>query len=450
MNVRRFLAIAMLLTILATACYGGVAAPVASAPGASAAVSYPPALRPDQKVTISFTNYNLASAGIGKEATELLLREFAEKFPNITVEPRPAEATTLTAKVQAEVVAGNAPDLVQIIFSDLDFAVRDLRAKPLDGIVPPDEWKAYVGGEHPLHPRGLKLTELDGKVYGVPYVFSTPTLFYNADIFRQAGLDPDRPPRTWAEVKQYGLQIKAKTGFNGVTISCLGTFDWCYQALVLSNGGRVLSPDRTKLTFAEPAAVEAVTMWQDLVKAGVHASTALGASDAFGAGKVGMELQSSAVQARYLAGAAGKWELRAAPMPSFGEKVAGPTNSGSGLVILSEDPVKQRAAWELMRFLTSERGFTIIQSKIGYLTLRPSIVNDARYLKDWYAANPLARPNIEQLDRLEPWVAFPGANYQVMRDIMMKAVETVVLNGDDPRTTLQAAQERASALLPKR
>ena len=67
-------------------------------------------------------------------------------------------------------------------------------------------------GEHPLHPRGLKLTELDGRTYGIPYVFSTPTLFYNADLLRQAGLDPDKPPTTWTEVKQYGLQIKQRTG----------------------------------------------------------------------------------------------------------------------------------------------------------------------------------------------------------------------------------------------
>jgi multiple sugar transport system substrate-binding protein len=107
----------------------------------------------------------------------------------------------------------------------------------------------------------------------VPYVFSTPTLFYNADLFRNAGLDPDRPPTTWAEVKQYGLQIKQRTGKLGIDIGCLGTFDWCFQALVLSNGGRVLSEDRSPLTFGEPASVEAVAMWQDLVKSGIYPAT---------------------------------------------------------------------------------------------------------------------------------------------------------------------------------
>jgi len=85
--------------------------------------------------------------------------------------------------------------------ADVEFVANDLKAKPLDSIVPADEFATYVQGEHPLHPRGLKLAELDGRMYGIPYVFSTPTLFYNADIFRKAGLDPDQPPTTWTQVK---------------------------------------------------------------------------------------------------------------------------------------------------------------------------------------------------------------------------------------------------------
>jgi multiple sugar transport system substrate-binding protein len=284
----------------------------------------------------------------------------------------------------------------------------------------------------------------------VPYVFSTPTLFYNADLFRQAGLDPNKPPVTWAEVKQYGLQIKQRTNKLGIDIGCLGTFDWCLQALVLSNGGRVLSEDRARLTFAERPSSDAVAMWQDLVKSGIHPATTLSGADGFSGGNVAMLLNTSALQSSLLAASRGNWELRSAAMPSFEGKPVHPTNSGSALFILADDSTKQRAAWELMKFLTSERGYTIIQSKIGYLPLRPSIVNDERYLKEWVAANPLVQPNLQQLDKLEPWVAFPGPNYQNIRGTMMKAVEEVVLGGADPQPTLTDAQQRASQMMPRR
>jgi multiple sugar transport system substrate-binding protein len=316
--------------------------------------------------------------------------------------------------------------------------------------VPPDEYQAYVGGEHPLHPRGLKLAELNGRTYGVPYVFSTPTLFYNADLFRQAGLDPDQPPTTWTEVKQVGLQLKQRTGKFAIDVSCLGRFDWCFQGLVLSNGGRVLSEDRSRLMFGEPATAEAVAMWQDLVKSGLHPPTALSGADGFSGGNVAMLLTTSAVQSSLLAAFKDHWELRTAAMPAFEGKPVRPTNSGSAVYILADDPAKQRAAWELMKFLTSERGYTIIQSKIGYLPLRPSIVNDERYLKAWVAAHPLVQPNLKQLDSLEPWVAFPGPNYQNIRATMMKAVEEVVLGGADPQATLADAQQRAAQMLPRR
>ena len=419
----------------------------------SSTQEFPPPLKADQRVSISFTNYNVATAGIGKEATEQLVNEFMQQHPNIEVTFRPVASQDITAKTQAEVVAGNPPDLAQLIMADLEFVADDLRAKPLDTIVPPDEYQSYVAGEYPLHPRGLKLTELNGRTFGIAYVFSTPTLFYNADLFRQAGLDPDRPPTTWSEVKEDGLQIKQRTGKYGVEIACMGASagDWCWQAVVLSAGGRVLSEDRKQLMFGESGSVAAATMWQDLVKAGIHppAMTTNLVADGFAAGDSAMYLQTSAVQSALIGAARGKWELRTAPMPAFDGLPPRPTNSGSALYILADDPAKQRAAWELMKFLTSEHGYTIIQSKIGYLPLRPGIADDPKYLKDWIAQNPLVLPNLKQLDRQEPWVGFPGPNYATIRNTMMKAVEDVVLGGDPAGPTLGDAQQRAIQLMPR-
>jgi multiple sugar transport system substrate-binding protein len=436
------------LTLTAGAC-GSESSPNAATIGTPGAQTrYPEPIPADRQVTISFANYNVATAGPGKDATEQLISEFMQQHPNIKVTFRPVPSPDIVSKTQAEVVAGKPPDLAQLVFSDLEFIVNGLRAKPIDTIVPPDEFQAYARG---LHPNGLKLGELDGRLYGIPYVFSTPTLFYNADLFRQAGLDPDKPPRTWAEVKDYALQIKNRTGKAGLNVACLGQFDWCFQGIVRSNGGRVLAEDRTRLTFAEPDAVAAVAMWQDLVKSGAHPQLAAAdASEAFQSGNLGMYLQTSAVQSGLLAASKGRWELRAAGMPAFEGKPVRPTNSGSAVFILANDPVKQRAAWELAKFLTSERGYTIITSRIGYLPLRPGIVDDPQYLKPWVEQNPLILPNLKQLDDLEPWAAFPGPNYQQMRDIMMKAVESVVYGGADPQRTMAEAQSRAAELMPKR
>jgi len=417
----------------------------------AAKANYPSPLPAGTTVNIVFESYNLATVGIGKDGTQQLIDEFNAAHPNIKVEGRAASSTDIITKAQAEVVAGMPPDVLQGVFGDLDFIINDLKANAVEDLVPPDEFTAYTGGPYPLSPNGLKLGALNGKTYGVPYTFSTPTLFYNADLLTAAGLDPAKPPTTWAETKQYALQIKQKTGKEGVIVAGIGpNGEWLYQSLVRSNGGRVLSEDRKTVTFAQPDAVGAVQMVQDLVQSGAHPK--LNSADgitAFSGGSVGLYLQSSAIQAALINASTGKWALRAAKMPAFTGKPAVPTNSGSGLFILAKDPLKQRAAWEFMKFVTSEHGYTIITSKIGYLPLRPGIVDDDRYLKAWAEQHPLVQPNIEQLKTLEPWVAFPGSNYRQIVDIETKAVEDVAYNGANAETTLKAAQDRSQQLMPK-
>lgn len=398
-------------------------------------------------VTITYYNYNLASAGIGADATRELIGEFMAAHPSVKVEGVGVASDQILARVQADIVAGRVPDVAQLVFSDLDFVVRNLGVKPLTDIVPKAEWAEHTAG---MVPAGLKLGAIGEKVYGLAYVFSTPVLFYNADLFRKAGLDPDRPPRTWADVKQAALAIRDKTGKGGVFPSVYTSFDWLLQSLFLSNGGRALSEDRSRIMFGEPEAVGALAMLRDLVVSGAHPRYQNGEeADAFMSGNLGMILITSVYQRAFLSAAKDKFEVRAAAMPSFGDKPAKPTNSGSALFVMSRDPARQRAAWELVKFMTSKRGYTVITSKIGYLPLRPDIVDDPAYLGDWVKQNPLVRPNLAQLERLNQWVAFPGSNYRQISKIEVSAANEAVFGEGDIAAIMREAQERAQALMPR-
>jgi len=402
----------------------------------------------DQPVTITFYNYNLGSAGVGKDATEKLIAEFMAANPNITVQGVPYSAGDGNARLQADLAANQPVDLVQLGFNSLDYARTNYAAKALEDLIPADELAAHFDG---MSPNGLKLGVLDGKTFGLAYTFSTPILFFNADLFKAAGLNPDAPPQTWAEVKAAALAIKDKTGKPGFTAGIFGpsAADWLFQGVVRSNNGSVLSADRKTLTFAEPAAVEAVAMIKDLYVGGAYENIDINAAmENMAAGNLGMYLQTSAVQGVLVKGATGKFDLRAAPMPRFGDKPTRPNNSGSALVILSSDPVKQRAAWELMKFLTSKHGYTIITSEIGYLPLRTDIVNDPEYLGNWIKDHPLVQPNLEQLSRLEPWDSMPGPNYSQIVKLMMDGAEMAVFGGADVQAALSDAQANAQALMP--
>jgi len=433
--------LALTTTHFSAQAQAGTATPAPTQP------AYPATLSADQQVKITFYSYNLASAGVGADGTKQLISEFMALHPNITVEGVGVSSPDIIARTQADVAAGNPPDVAQLVFSDLDFIVNNFAIQPLEKIVPPAELAQDFAG---FSPNGLKLGQLNGLTYGLAFTFSTPVLFYNADIFKAAGLDPAKPPTTWDEVKADAQQIVAKTGNQGVFIDALGTFDWMFQSLVLSNGGRVLSEDRKTLMFADPPAVGAVRMWQDLIQSGAHPKlTQADAITAFSGGKLGMMVETSALQNAFIAASTGKFDLRDARMPAFAGKPVVPTNSGSALFIFPTDPVKQRAAWEFVKFVTSERGYTIITSKIGYLPLRPAIVNDPQYLQGWVKDHPLVQPNLEQLSSLQPWVSFPGPNYRQIVKTMMDAVQQAIYGTDDVQSILGAAQTQAQQFMPQ-
>ncbi|MBB5158547.1 ABC transporter substrate-binding protein [Saccharopolyspora phatthalungensis] len=422
------------------------------------AVSRAPELAPDQKVSIVFESYNFGQAGAWTDTFNELIDEFEEAHPNITVTAQKPQgnsanpATDTIPSLQSQLTAGHPPDVAQLGFSDLDFTVNQLGAVPLDDMVGKDEvQRNFDGARYPYAPTARTLGDWNGKTYGVPFVFSTPTLYFNQDLLAAAGLDPAKPPSTWREVQQAAQAVKERTGKDGAYVDCLtkAAKDWCFQALVRSNGGRVVSADRGSLGFAEAPAVEAVQSMQDMVRSGAMPNrTQTQAVEAFARGELGMILESSAVQGNFLKGASGKWRLGAAEMPGFDGKPKVTTNSGAALFVFSQSPEKQRASWELIKFLTSEQAYTTIASKIGYLPLRTGLVDDPNGLKPWADKNPYLKPNLTQLASMEPWVSMPGPNYLQIRDGMMQAVESAVFQGADAASTLRAKQAEVSKLLP--
>jgi multiple sugar transport system substrate-binding protein len=448
------------ITVTLVAALGGCASVPTDTDQAADSSEIIPELAPDQQVSIRWESYNLASAGLFGDTTRGLVAEFEKQHPNIRVEAVPPQggANEIAQSVQRQVVAGSPPDVGQLTFADLRYTASDLGAQPLDRLVGKDEvQRLLTDGPHPYAPRAAVLGDLDGTTYGIPYVFSTPMLFINADLFRAAGLDPADPPKNWDEVATAAAAIAKVPGTaGGAYASCLdgpSGGDWCMTGIVRSAGGRLLSEDGSTIGWADPKSVEGIAALQKVAQAGPNALPNLSgtdAQDAFLRGNLGMLLSTAALQNAILKSSEGKWEAAAAPMPGFGSTPAVPTNSGSALFVLTKDPAKQRAAWELIKFLTSAESETTITSKIGYVPLRASLIDDPAYLKSFADAHPdFVRPNVAQLDRLEPWVSYPGPNYQQIRMLFTKAVEEIVFRGADPTATLTAAQESAQALMPK-
>ncbi len=401
-----------------------------------------------EPITITWESYNYGTQGLGGEGTQRLLDAFAEQHPDIRVEPVGTPAGEIHTSVQAKAAAGDPPEVAQIGWSKFAFAQENLPLVPVQEIAPPGEWEAHVAG---FSEQALAIGEADGQIVAMPYAVSTPTLFYNADLLRQAGLDPDAPPETWDEVRSAALQLVERTDAEGVYLAAANAAksDFITQSLINSNGGRLLAEDGTA-AFDGPEAVEALAMTQDLTESGAQPRIADDEAVAlFRAGRLGMYLTSTALLAGFQEAATdGDWELRTAGMPAFGAQPVRVTNSGGGLFVLTDDPEEQAAAWEFVRFLTSDEAFTILATTIGYLPLRPAAVDDPDQLGSYLEENPALLPAIAQLDELEPYQDMPGPDGARARELLQdEAVAPIMLDGADPTATLSAVADRVDELL---
>ena len=111
-------------------------------------------------------------------------------------------------KIRTAAAGGAAPDVAKMpILWGVEFAARgDTSEVTLEEF----GWTAEQ-----FWPGALKSVTWDGKLYGVPTNNETMAFIWNKQIFTDAGLDPETPPATWADVVAYSNQIKQETGKNG-------------------------------------------------------------------------------------------------------------------------------------------------------------------------------------------------------------------------------------------
>ncbi|MDR7487158.1 MAG: ABC transporter substrate-binding protein [Armatimonadota bacterium] len=389
----------------------------------------PAGAQPAGLTTIEY--WHIFSETFGGPVLRDVVSRFNESSQSVRVVERfqPGGYGGLLTALQAAIAARTPPAVAVIGYNFTGFVIDNFPHRPVGDL--PGAREILNG----LAPGVRAFGQKAGRQHGMPYSVSVPIMFYNADLFRAAGLNPDRPPATWQEVLQAALQIKARTGKFGIFMWNRDTF--VIQSLVESNGGSWLGPDGRTVTVNAPANKEALQFYSDLVN--VHKVTPLATSDeaqaSFLRGEIAMHVASVANLENFQRSA--RFELRTALFPTFGTRPRRVVAGGNNLFIFATDDRQVGAAWRFVRYLVSADGLSRWTNGLGYVSPVRRMV-EAQKVKP---LNPLARPALDELEHVVVWTNFPGSQGPQAERAILDAV-AAFLSG---RTPAGAALDEAHA-----
>ncbi len=298
----------------------------------------------------------------------------------------------------------------------------------------------------------------DGNMLSLPFNSSTPVMYYNKDAFRKAGLDPEKPPRTWPELAEMSRTLiqsgAVKYGFTTGWQSwvLIENFSAWHNLPIgtLANGFEGLKTEFQINSPQHVAHLQAIADWQkdNVFK---YAGRRSEPNPLFIEGECAFLLNSSASTAGIARGA--KFDFGITFLPYWPEIAATPQNSiigGATLWVLKgHKPKTYKGVAKFITFLSRAD----IQAEFHQATGYVPITNEAYELtriQKYYAANPGADIAVQQLNYNPPTENSRGlrfGNFVQVRDIFNEELEALWAGTKDAKTALEAMTARGNTLL---
>lgn len=384
-----------------------------------------------------------------KDLMEAIAREFMTRNPNIKLTLRAPE------EGYEQIMQRNLRDAITNTLPDLAFHGLN-RQRTLAERNIPVNLKPFMDADSQTRELGfssslLSLGQVADAQTGIGFALSTPILYFNSNLVREAGGNPEKLPTTWDEVNKLAAAIhdpaKTRTGmFFDWTI----TGNWSWQGLVFSHGGTMLTGDESRVAFAEGAGRQAINVLRRFVEDArmpdIRPDTMF--QDFFG-GRMGISMQSTAQLGRYNREIGGRFPLVCARYPLSATSARLPAG-GNVAMMFTKDPAKQRAAWEFIKFACGPVGATMMVRATGYMPATTIPAQRKDMLVDFYAQNPNHLISIRQQDVITGWYAFPGQNALRITDVINDHLQTVVGRKAAADSVLEKMAADVQGLLPKK
>ena len=340
------------------------------------------------KQTVTFWQFDTAQASI--DAYNSAISDFEAANPDITVDMQVVPWSEQQQKITTAIATGALPD-VSMMGNDVvaQYAAAG-NLQPLTKYI--SDWSTEEGHDvtADMYPGDKSYYTYNGDLYGAPVADETRMLYYNKDLFTQAGLDPNKPPTTWAELEQAANALKAtgKVPWSAPMSNQYVTVQ-TFMSVYLSYGATLFGADG-KCGLNTPEFKDALTYYTNIAKNGLTTPDAANATsddigNLFNTGGAGMLIagpsQYTAIKAANptLLPNIGIASIPAGPKGTFGFL------GGWPLVMWNTTKVPDAAA-KWMHFATSPQGaLSKIAQTSGILPGRVSLASQSPWTDAPYA-----------------------------------------------------------------
>ena len=347
-------------------------------------------------------------------------------------------------KMQAAYLANNGPHIGQFEVSKIAPFAADGCLLSLDSYIERDGYDMADFYE------GLMGFSSDPE-YGtvsLPFNRSTFIMYYNADRFKEVGLDPDTPPTTWQELAEYGTKLTdASSNKYGFTMPEQGVY---METWIMQEGGQILNESMTDIAYNNEIGLDVINYLRSGVKEGWYLPSGgkefnsnEQARQNFINGTTAM-IYSSSGDITTLQDSCG-FEVRTAKLPGK-DRVCGATG-GANIAIFNNHPEEElEASWDFVKYLCSVEATEKFAQSTGYLPVRKSVLqSDAwnQFVKD----NPNFATPLAMLEMCDVPRPYHPAYAEFYTNVENNALSKVVLDLDyDAQKILNEISDQAKLL----
>ena len=388
---------------------------------------------------------------VGGPITKLIdgyAADFQKEHPTIKVNPIYAGTYQETIVKALTAHRSGTPPVTSVLLSTDMFTLIDEDAiVPIDGFIKSDDDKRWLAS---FFPGFMANSQTGGETWGVPFQRSTIVLYWNKDLFKEAGLDPEKPPATWQEQLEFAQKLTKRDSAGnvsqwGVQIPSSGFPYWLFQALATQAGALLMNQEGTQTFYNAPGAVESLQYWVDLAtKHKVHPPGIVewGTTPRdFFEKKVAMMWTTTGNLTNVRTNA--KFPFGVGMLPA-GKRRGSPTGGGNFYISKKASPEQQQAAFQFIKWITTPERAAQWSIDTGYVAVNPASYQTPAMQK-YVAEFPQAAVARDQLEFAVAELS-THENQRVTK-ALNDGLQAALTGTKQPKAALDDAQAEAERIL---